>query len=93
MIPHEAIQFSGRGSRFSCAAKLRARMFAFSDIYNAAWMVRYYQLGGDLVRQQAIEKFCAALLHELETTKDREALIYAVADSITCSPHGLPWEN
>lgn len=68
-------------------------MFAFSDIYNAAWMVRYYQLGGDLVRQQAIEKFCAALLHELETTKDREALIYAVADSITCSPHGLPWEN
>lgn len=80
-------------SRFRREAQLRARMCAFADIYNAAYALRHYQHGAILLRQQAVAKFCAVLVHELETTEDLEALIYAVADSITCSTHGLPWES
>jgi hypothetical protein len=29
---------------------------------------------------------------ELARTTDGEALLYAIADVLYCSPHGVPWE-
>lgn len=75
------------------AHDLRERMAKCSSIYNAAWMVRYYRYTSSLALNQAIIKFCCVLAQELEQTKDKEALIYAVADSLTLGPHGLPWES
>ncbi len=75
------------------AAELRARMAGFCDIYNAAWMVRYFQHGDSARREKAARDLCQVLANELTKCTDPEALIFAVADSITCSPHGLPWEG
>ncbi len=76
------------------ARELRARMTQFSNIYHAAWFVRYASVSFESeYRNQKIDAFWEALLKELEKCEDREALLYAVADSITAFPHGLPWES
>lgn len=95
-----ALEISNAGGAMSSrwnarrrAADLRARMAGFSGIYNAAWMVRYSQCGDSARRERAARDFCQVLAKELTKCTDPEALIFAVADSITCSPHGLPWEG
>lgn len=75
------------------AAQLRERMEKFSGIYNAAWLLRDARHGVPLRRQELAWRFANALAKELLKTLDHEALLYAVADSITCSPLGLPWEG
>lgn len=74
------------------AAKLRVRMNKFSSIYNAAWMVRHYQRTSLKGLENAINDFCVVLARELERAADKEALLYAVAESLTISPYGVPWE-
>jgi hypothetical protein len=75
------------------AAKLRARMFQFNRIYNAAYMVRYTQHGSPEYRAKQVKKFVAVLRRELENCGDPEALIFAVADAITSFSSGMPWEG
>lgn len=88
-----AIQQYDRGGRRSRAVRLRQRMLTFSAIYNAAWLVRDSWLGPSLRRQARVWEFVKTLARELQTCSDYEALLYAVADSLTLSPHGLPWEE
>lgn len=75
------------------AAKLRGRMMKFSSIYNAAWMVRHYQHTAAKPLEKAINDFCIVLARELDQAADKEALLYAVAESLTISPYGVPWEG
>lgn len=75
------------------AVKLRARMSKFSEIYHAAWMVRYTQHSIPEVRQAKVEKFMHALRSAMENCRDPEALMFAVADAITSFPYGVPWEG
>lgn len=75
------------------AAKLRGRMMKFSSVYNAAWMVRHYQHASGDPLQKAINDFCVVLARELDQAADKEALLYAVAESLTISPYGVPWEG
>lgn len=75
------------------AAKLRGRMMKFSSIYNAAWMVRHYQHASGKPLEKAINDFCVVLARELDQAADKEALLYAVAESLTISPYGVPWEG
>lgn len=75
------------------AAKLRGRMTKFSSIYNAAWMVRHYQHASGKPLEKAINDFCVVLARELDQATDKEALLYAVAESLTISPYGVPWEG
>ena len=75
------------------ANQLRGRMAKFSSIYNAAWMVRHYQHTAAKPLEKAINDFCAVLAGELEQATDKEALLYAVAESLTISPYGVPWEG
>lgn len=74
------------------AAQLRGRMMKFSSIYNAAWMVRHYQHTAVKPLEKAINDFCIVLARELDQAADKEALLYAVAESLTISPYGVPWE-
>ena len=74
--------------------ELRARMMKFKTLYSAAWFVRYASASNRSdYRQQKIDAFWNAVLKQLKDCDDREALLYAVADSITAFPHGLPWES
>lgn len=82
-----------RNSPRQRAAKLRGRMMKFSSIYNAAWMVRHYQHTGAKPLEKAINDFCIVLARELDQAADKEALLYAVAESLTISPYGVPWEG
>lgn len=75
------------------AARLRARMLHFHDIYNAAWFVRMAQHGAPGYHRQKVERFVSVLKRELAECRDPEALIFAVADSLTAFPRGLPWED
>lgn len=75
------------------AAKLRERMEVFSAIYNAGWLLRNAQYGPSGPREDIAWRFLAVMEAELRACKDPEALIYAIADTIACSPHGLPWEG
>jgi hypothetical protein len=88
------VHFAGRyRSRRERAAELRERMACFSTIYNAGWLVRDAQSGPTQRLDEAMMRFVAVLLQEMRTCRDFEALIYAVADTITCSRHGVPWEE
>jgi len=74
--------------------QLEQRMQKFSSIYNSAWLVRYHMhTHGEAARIEAILKFWLVLFDEARKCQDPEALLYAVADSITCNPLGLPWEG
>lgn len=75
------------------AVKVRLRMNEFRSIYNAAWMVRHYQHSSGKPLEKAIDDFCVVLARELDQATDKEALLYAVADSLTISPYGVPWQN
>jgi hypothetical protein len=85
---------SGRGaSKRARAAALRERMFRFSAIYNAAYMVRHTQYLNDAAREESMRHFVVTLAKEMRHCNDFEALMYAVADSLTSNPLGLPWET
>jgi hypothetical protein len=75
------------------AVKLRARMLQFNGIYNAAWFVRMAEHGAPDYRAEKVARFLNALKRELENCRDPEALIFAIADSLTAFPRGLPWER
>lgn len=75
------------------AMMLQARMHQFTSIYNAAWFVRDAAFGTEERKKGAAQDFAAVLLRELWDCDDPEALIYAVADSLTLSPYGVPWEG
>lgn len=88
------VHFAGRyRSRRERAAELRERMAFFTAIYNAGWLVRDAQYGPTERLEQSVMRFVAALLLEMRTCSDFEALIYAAADTLTCSRHGVPWEE
>jgi DNA-binding transcriptional regulator YiaG len=72
--------------------QLQERMSVFSSIYNAVWLVRHSWYGPAMQRQEYVWQFVNVLARELQDCHDYEALIYAVADALTCSPHGVPWE-
>ncbi len=82
----------GRIGRRARAARLRQRMAVFSDIYNSGWHIRNSWGATSLRRQELAWEFAKVLARELQRRRDYEALIYAVADALTCSPHGVPWE-
>ena len=82
-----------RNSPRQRAAQLRGRMMKFSSIYNAAWMVRHYQHTSGKPLEKAINDFCVVLARELDQAADKEALLYSVAESLTISPYGVPWEG
>ena len=87
--PHEEHRESSRAR----AIKLRARMLQFHNIYGAAWHVRASQHGAPDYRRRKVENFMVELRRALEHCGDDEALIFAIADSLTAFPHGLPWEQ
>lgn len=89
-LPGEGEQFESKTVR---AAKLRARMLHFHDIYNEAWWVRMAQHGAPHYRREKVDRFIKILRRELENCEDPEALILAVADALTAFPHGVPWER
>lgn len=82
-----------RRGRKSRAIELQQRMKAFGGIYNAAWLVRDSWHGSALRRRERVWKFANVLARELQQCRDCEALIYAVADALTSSPNGVPWES
>lgn len=86
-------ELDGRAGWKSRAIRLRDRMKAFTAIYNAAWHVRDSYYGAQLRRQENVWRFVNVVVAELRSCRDFEALIYAVADSLTASPHGVPWER
>lgn len=82
--------------RFGASGRVRqleARMRAFNSIYSAAWLVRDSWFGPTMRRQEKVWGLVNALVRELRETGDHEALLYALADSLTCSPHGVPWKD
>lgn len=83
----------GRLGWRSRAIRVKERMRQFHAIYNAAWLVRDSWHRHALSRQERVWNFVNVLAKELRSCSDYEALIYAVADSLTSSPHGLPWEG
>lgn len=88
-----SISLEGRfRSRRERAAEMQERMYQFQEIYNAGWAVRNAYFGPDQQSHKMMMLFLAALLRALRTPQDYEALIYAVADTLTASPHGVPWE-
>lgn len=79
-------------SRRERANDLQARMKAFSNIYNAGYMVRHSYFGPDQRQHEAVMQFLAAFIQELRATQDYEACLFAVADALYASPLGVPWE-
>lgn len=73
------------------AAALRARMAEFRAIYNAGWYIRNYMHGDPDRMAAAAAQFCDVVAAEIARATDKEALIYAIADTLTCSPYGVPW--
>jgi len=79
-------------SRRERANELRERMAACSPIYNAAWLVREAYFGPDERRRRTVEALLRAFADELRKTQDYEAVVFAMADALYCSPSGVPWE-
>lgn len=73
--------------------ELRARMRAFTKIYNSAWHVRAAYFAPVEQRAKKVAQFCEILKTEIEQASDKEALLFAVVDALICYPHGLPWEG
>ena len=92
-LPETALQPTiGRIGRRERAVRLAERMLAFSSVYQAAWLVRDSWHGRPERQAECINKMAEAVKTELERTSDREALLYAIADALYCSPLGVPWE-
>jgi hypothetical protein len=91
--PEVAQSLDGRfKSRRERASELRARMGSFSRIYNSAWLVRQAYFGPDQRQRKAVMGLIAVLLSELPETRDYEGMLFALADALYSSPHGVPWE-
>ena len=90
--PVPSVNTEGRQrDRRERASELQARMRAFSNIYNAAYMVRDAYFGADQRRRDLVMQMIAVLLQELRGTQDYEACLFAVADALYESPLGVPW--
>ncbi len=87
--PDLAGRFRSRRER---SAELRERMRAFSGIYNAGYMLRDSFFGPDARRREKCEALLRVFGEELRRSDDYEAALYALADAITASPLGCPWE-
>jgi hypothetical protein len=74
------------------AAELERRMLVFAAVYNAACLLRNSWHGSPVRRAECAKRFADVLAHELHDCGDHEALLYAVADALYCSPLGVPWE-
>ena len=42
---------------------------------------------------ECINRMAEAVMMELARTSYREALLYAIADALYCSPYGVRWET
>ena len=67
-------------------------MLKFSAIYNAAYHVRASYFLRDAKLQEAAARLVFVVLEELPRAEDKEACLFAIADALYCSPHGVPWE-
>jgi hypothetical protein len=67
-------------------------MLAHPEIYNAAALLRDAWCGSDARRLECVAALAAVLALDLATVQDTESVIYAIADSLYCSPLGVPWE-
>jgi hypothetical protein len=75
------------------AAALEKRMLKFSGVYNAAALLRDSWHGAEERRQACAQTLADVVLQALQQPEaDVEALLYALADSLCCSPLGTPWE-
>ena len=72
---------------------LQERMRAFTSIYNAAWLVRDSWYGPTMRRQESVWVLVTTLIRELRQCADFEGLLYALADALTASPRGVPWQD
>jgi hypothetical protein len=89
----DALQAPRVIARRQRAAELEARMLKFSPIYNAAAMLRDSWHGSSMRRDACARLLAEVIVQELQREGcDREAAVYAVADSLCCSPLGTPWE-
>lgn len=83
------------GRRQNKAAMVE-RMRKHHRIYNAACLLRDawgYHDAGSGRRLNCAKALGDAVLEALrEPHHDIEAILYALADSLTCSPLGTPWE-
>jgi hypothetical protein len=87
-----ALDLPRRSGRRQRVAELQARMLRFSAVYNAATVLRDAWHGSAGRRHECVVALAAVVARELQQTQDPEALLYALADSLYCSPHGVPWE-
>ena len=83
----------GRIGRRERARALQNRMLAHHEIYNAAALLRDAWRGSAARRLECSACLAEALAKDLATAQDKEALLYALADSLYCSPLGVPWES
>jgi len=83
----------GRIGRRERAKALQDRMLAHPEIYNAAALLRDAWRGGERRRLECVAALAAVLALDLATVQDTESVIYALADSLYCSPLGVPWES
>lgn len=75
------------------AAQMEARMLKHSAIYNSAALLRDAWHGSDERRAQCASVMAQAVREALQAPQcDCEAVLYATADAICCSPMGTPWE-
>lgn len=75
------------------AAALEQRMLRFSGVYNAAALLRDSWHGAEARREECARGLASAVLVALQAPGvDAEAVLYAVADALTASPLGTPWE-
>ena len=86
-------RFEGRQlSRRERVNALEERMHTFSSIYNAGYMVRDSYFGPDARQREKVMVFLTVFVEQIGKTDDYEALLFAVADTLYRSPHGVPWE-
>ena len=75
------------------AAAIEKRMLRHSAIYNSASLLRDSWHGSPQRREECARRMAGAVMEALQAPRcDCEAVLYAVADSLCCSPLGTPWE-
>ena len=89
----DAIQTPRTIGRRRRAARVEARMLNHSEIYNSAALLRDSWHGSEERREECARNMALAVTQALQAKAcDCEAVLYAIADSICCSPLGTPWE-
>ena len=68
-------------------------MLKFAGIYNAATLLRDSWHGSGERRAKCADQLAEVIAQELRRHSDTEAVLYAVADALYCSPLGVPWEK